>query len=199
MSAVRIRHRLPLRIGDFPKADHTIHLRVSSCCRIVPLAGELIVRIFLSAVGIAISFLVGWILGGASSPPKMAAYFQEILSDSKTTAAIASAIFALASLLVQFLVGSKQAVIGTRQAEAARVSSEAASLTARTAWDRAIAAMRIEWITELKKTISEYHSILMTSKETTASETHRKLSDLGTQLDLLLNVDVPLKGSYGRC
>jgi hypothetical protein len=43
---------------------------------------------------------------------------------------------------------------------------------------------------ELRKTISEYHSILMTRSEWT-DELYLKLSDLGTQLDLLLNVDNP--------
>jgi hypothetical protein len=50
--------------------------------------------------------------------------------------------------------------------------------------------MRIEWVTELRKTISEYHSILMT-KTVLTDDRHQKLSDLGTQLDLLLNIDDP--------
>jgi hypothetical protein len=50
--------------------------------------------------------------------------------------------------------------------------------------------MRIEWISELRKTIAEYHSILMTRSEMT-EDSYLKLSDLGTQLDLLLNADDP--------
>jgi hypothetical protein len=61
--------------------------------------------------------------------------------------------------------------------------------------------MRIEWIGELRKTISEYHSILMTRSEWT-DDGYLKLSDLGTQLDLLLNVDDPAQkaplGCFGQ-
>jgi hypothetical protein len=62
---------------------------------------------------------------------------------------MASAAFALLSLTVQYSIGRKQAVIGTRQAEASRISADAASLTAKNAGDRAIATMRIQWISEL--------------------------------------------------
>lgn len=147
-------------------------------------------RFFVLAAALLVAFVAGQSFGDAVLLEKIKGYFAEALSDPKTSAAIASAAFALLSLAVQYAIGTKQAIIGTRQAEASRISAEAASLTAKNAGDRAIATMRIEWVTELRKTISEYHSILMTRSELT-DETYLKLSDLGTQLDLLLNVDDP--------
>jgi hypothetical protein len=147
-------------------------------------------RYFAFLVALLLAFVAGQSFGNAALLAKVNAYFAEALSDPKTSAAMASAVFALLSLAVQYSIGRKQAVVGTRQAEASRISADAASLTAKNAGDRAIATMRIEWISELRKTISEYHSILMTRSEMT-EESYLKLSDLGTQLDLLLNVDDP--------
>jgi hypothetical protein len=149
-----------------------------------------VLRYFAYGAALLLAFGIGHASGNASLLQKVGAYFADALSDPKTSAAVASAVFALLSLAVQFLVGNKQAIIGTRQAEASRISADAASLTAKNAGDRAIATMRIEWITELRKTISEYHSILMTHSKMT-TDSHLKLSNLGTQLDLLLNVDDP--------
>ena len=147
-------------------------------------------RYFALVAALLLAFVAGQSFGNAALLAKINAYFAEALSDPKTSAAMASAVFALLSLAVQYLIGNKQAIIGTRQAEASRISADAASLTAKNAGDKAIATMRIEWVTELRKTISEYHSILMTRREMT-DDAHLKLSDLGTQLDLLLNVDDP--------
>jgi len=147
-------------------------------------------RYFALVAAFLLAFLAGQSFGNAALLAKINAYFAEALSDPKTSAAMASAAFALLSLAVQYSIGTKQAIIGTRQAEASRVSAEAASLTAKNSGDRAITTMRIEWITELRKTISEYHAILMTRSEMT-DDSYLKLSDLGTQLDLLLNVDDP--------
>jgi hypothetical protein len=147
-------------------------------------------RYFALVAALLLAFLAGQSFGNAALLAKINAYFAEALSDPKTSAAMASAAFALLSLAVQYSIGTKQTIIGTRQAEASRVSAEAASLTAKSSGDRAIATMRIEWITELRKTISEYHAILMTRSEIT-DDSYLKLSDLGTQLDLLLNIDDP--------
>ena len=48
-----------------------------------------------------------------------------------------------------------------------------------------IATMRLQWVQDLRKILSEYHSVLV-SYETTD---YRKVSELGTQLDLMLNLD----------
>jgi hypothetical protein len=150
----------------------------------------MMVRYFAYGAALLLAFAAGYLFRNTTLLLKIDAYFAEALSDPKTSAAMASAVFALLSLAVQYLIGNKQAIIGTRQAEASRISADAASLTAKNAGDRAIATMRIEWITELRKTISEYHSILMTRSEM-MGDSYLKLSDLGTQLDLLLNVDDP--------
>jgi hypothetical protein len=155
-----------------------------------PGLGRSILRYFAFAAGLLLAFVAGQSFGNAVLLVKINAYFAEALSDPKTSAAMASAVFALLSLSIQYVIGKKQAIIGTRQAEASRISADAASLTAKNAGDRAIATMRIEWIAELRKTISEYHSILMTRSKMT-DDSHLKLSDLGTQLDLLLNIDDP--------
>lgn len=48
--------------------------------------------------------------------------------------------------------------------------------------------MRLEWLSDLRTTISEYHSILMTA-QTLNTSTLQKLSQLGTKLDLMLNTN----------
>lgn len=140
------------------------------------------------AIAILVAFAVGLVLGESSAAAKVGAFVSAVFNDSRTAVAVASAIFALLSLLVQLWVGSRQAKIGERQADASRISANAAVLTANNAGNRAIAQMRILWIESLRKTLSEYHSILMSSNEPLSDADERRLSDLGTQLDLMLNV-----------
>lgn len=97
-----------------------------------------------------------------------------------------------ATLIVGFLSSAATLIIGWRQtnvsrlaAEAAKVSADSAQLTATSAGDRAIATMRLAWIEQLRKVLAEYHSILVSYKD----EDYRRVSDLGTQLDLMLNLD----------
>ena len=145
-------------------------------------------RYFAIALALVVAFAFGWTFGNSSAPEKLAIFLNSTFGDSRTAVAIASAIFALLSLLVQFRVGSRQAKIGEHQAEASRISADAAMLTAKNAGNRAIAAMRLSWIESLRKVLSEYHSILMTDFSTSDSD-HRRLSDVGTQLDLMLNLN----------
>ena len=56
------------------------------------------------------------------------AFLANMFSDSRTTAAVLSAIFAFGSLAVQLFVGAKQARIGARQADASLTSANAAML-----------------------------------------------------------------------
>jgi hypothetical protein len=69
----------------------------------------------------------------------------------------------------------------------AKTSAEAARTTARKTGERAIAAFRRQWIDTLRKTLSEYHSILMTAKPPLPAKDDRKVSELGTQIELMLN------------
>jgi hypothetical protein len=118
------------------------------------------------------------------------AFLAETFSDSRTTAAVLSAAFAAGTLGVQFWVGSRQAKIGSRQAEASRISADAAMLTAKSSGNRAVASMRIKWVEDLRAVLSEYHSMLMT-REKCEGEDRRQMSDLGTKLDLMMNLDEP--------
>jgi hypothetical protein len=52
---------------------------------------------------------------------------------------------------------------------------------------RAVGTMRLQWVQDLRKILSEYHSVLVSYK----AEDYRKASELGTQLDLMLNLDEP--------
>nr|WP_166305799.1 hypothetical protein [Bradyrhizobium sp. 2S1]MCK7671756.1 hypothetical protein [Bradyrhizobium sp. 2S1] len=63
-------------------------------------------------------------------------------------------------------------------------------MTAKHAGTRALANVRLEWLQSLRDTLSEYHSILMSWEDDEPAKTdadYRRLSYLGTQLDLLLN------------
>ncbi|CAL74418.1 hypothetical protein BRADO0475 [Bradyrhizobium sp. ORS 278] len=80
-------------------------------------------------------------------------------------------------------------------------------MTARTVGFRELAKVRLDWLKALRDNLSEYHSILMTSEDPdpdlegeAAKEARekdeaddRRLSYLGTQLDLLLNQKKPLQ------
>lgn len=108
-------------------------------------------------------------------------------SGAVVIAAFTTMTVGLIASTVTLCIGWRQATASLRAAEAARKSAEAAELTARASGDRAVATMRLQWVTELRKTTAEYHSILMTSQNLD-DETHRKLSELGTHLDLMLNI-----------
>jgi hypothetical protein len=112
--------------------------------------------------------------------------FFEIIESPPAVAAIVAALLALISGIAGPLV---QLSIGKRQAKAAQTSSDAAMLTAKNAGNREIARLRISWMDKLRDTLAEYHSILMSQKDTETKENTQKLSQLGTQLDLLLNQD----------
>ncbi len=72
-------------------------------------------------------------------------------------------------------------------------------MNARNAGTRALADVRIDWLKDLRDTLSEYHSILMcenpdakgeadpNAREKANAADDRRLSYLGTKLDLLLN------------
>ncbi|WP_316228622.1 hypothetical protein [Bradyrhizobium sp. SZCCHNR1045] len=123
---------------------------------------------------------------------------REVEQNPQAVASIVAALFALVGG-----VGGPLAtlLIGRRQAAAAQTSADAANLTARTVGFRELAKVRLDWLKALRDNLSEYHSILMTSEDPDpdlegeaalrAKEKDeaddRRLSYLGTQLDLLLN------------
>jgi hypothetical protein len=122
------------------------------------------------------------------------------LSDTANTPA---ARIAFVAAILAFLSGvlgpAVQLIIGSLQASASQTSADAAMLTAKTAGAREIAKLRLSWMDTLRKSLTEYHSILMnlSDKTETESEVERqkreadleKLVLLGTELDLMLNQD----------
>jgi hypothetical protein len=114
----------------------------------------------------------------------------EALSQPATVVAVFAALVALLSGVLGPMV---QLIIGWRQTNAARITAEAATSTANKAGDRAIATMRLDWLQRVRETLSEFHSILMTANDPISDEDQRKLSHLGTKIDLLLNLDEPIQ------
>ena len=108
----------------------------------------------------------------------------DVLNSPAALAAILAAIFALLTGISGPVV---QLRIGKRQAAASQTSANAAMLTAQNTGTREIARLRLSWMDKLRDTLSEYHSILMSTEHVDAKA--QKLSELGTQLDLLLNRD----------
>ena len=93
----------------------------------------------------------------------------------------------LSGSTVALIMGWRQGTSARLAAEAAKASAEATNITARAAGDRAIATMRLQWVHDLRKTLAEYHSLLLSYKP----DDYREASKLGTQLDLMLNLDEP--------
>ncbi len=136
-------------------------------------------KIFVASI---LAGLIGFCIGELNVAGKVGQFLGEILSDGKTAVAVVAAATTLLSLTVQLAVG-------TRQAAASQTAANASMLTARNAGTRAISTMRLSWLERLRKTLSEYHSILMTTDEESSESDKRRLSDLGTHLDLMLNQD----------
>ena len=61
-------------------------------------------------------------------------------------------------------------------------------LTAKSSGSRAIASMRIQWVEDLRKVLSEYHSILMSHERVDDLKLRQQVIDLGTRLDLMMNL-----------
>jgi hypothetical protein len=88
-----------------------------------------------------------------------------------------------------FIVGWRQGTSTRIAAQASKISADAALLTANAAGNRAIAAMRLQWLDKLRNVMSEYHSVLVTYDDKDQSPDYRKACELGTQLDLMLNLN----------
>jgi hypothetical protein len=100
-------------------------------------------------------------------------------------AAFVALLVGLTGSAVALIIGWRQGTSSRLAAEAAKASAEAATITARAAGDRAIATIRMQWVHDLRKILSEYHSVLVSYEP----PDYRKVSELGTQLDLMLNLD----------
>jgi hypothetical protein len=107
-----------------------------------------------------------------------------VSQNQAVTAAIITSILALVGTLVGL---AATIVIGRRQVAAAQRNAEAAMLTAQKVGARAIGSLRQQWIDTLRRTLSEYHSILMTAKYPLSKQDDRLVSNLGTQIELMLN------------
>ena len=92
---------------------------------------------------------------------------------------------AFAAVLIAPVV---QIIIGLKQAKSARISAEAALRNSYNTGRHAIANSRQKWIDTLRDTLSEFHSLVMTENEYPyPKEIDRKLSMLGTKIELFLN------------
>jgi hypothetical protein len=143
---------------------------------------------------------IGGLCGGCAFLPEgvnQAKIINDVVASPAALVAIVAAGLAFLSgvlgPLVQFCVGRKQAA-------ASQESADAAMLTAKTTGAREIAKLRMVWMETLRNKLSEYHSILMNFEDDDREVTpemktaeDRKLSELGTHLDLLLDRTEPLQ------
>lgn len=120
-----------------------------------------------------------------------------VVTSPATLVAVLAAVLAFLSGVLGPLV---QGYIGRKQAAASQRSADAAMLSARTAGAREIAKLRMAWMETLRNKLSEYHSILMNFDDDGCEldpkariQEDRKVSELGTHLDLLLDLNDPLQ------
>jgi len=105
--------------------------------------------------------------------------------DAPTISAFAAAAAAFAAATV----AGVQFYIGYRQSRAALIAAKAAMMTAESEGRHTIAAFRQKWIEAVRDTLSEYHSILMSTPDghMMSPEDQKRLAALRTKLQLLLN------------
>jgi hypothetical protein len=144
-----------------------------------------------------ISFMVGYFVAAPLRGGLIVA-LQPILSTPTAAAALIVAALSMTASLLGLLITYQ---LGSKQVEIAKIAADAAMMNAKHAGTRALATVRLEWLKDLRDTLSTYHSILMSpddeapegsdqakakAKEKADKDT-RDLSYLGTKLDLLLN------------
>jgi hypothetical protein len=155
-----------------------------------------------------VALVIGILIGCFEAAPLrggLVAALRTMLTNPLATAALIAAAIALLVGLLGFIgtwrqvnVAKDAAHAAKISAEAAKTSADAAMMNANYAGTRALASVRIDWLNALRDTLSEYHSILMSTdakvdekakvraEEKTAAD-KRQLSYFGTKLDLLLN------------
>jgi hypothetical protein len=156
---------------------------------------------FVVLIGaLSVGFVAGYFVAAPLRGGLIAA-LQAILITPVAAAALVAAgvafIGGLVSPIVTYKIGSNQAKIAKASADAMKTSADTAMVTAKSAGTRTLANAHLEWLKALRDTLSEYHSILMepsydpAAKDAKAKEKRRvderRLSYLGTQLDLLLD------------
>jgi hypothetical protein len=118
----------------------------------------------------------------APGPKSVWGVVETILETPATAAAIFAAALAFISGVlgpwVQRSIARGQIAVAQQAAQASQTAADASMLTARNVGNREIARLR--------DVLSEYHAILMNDQAPDA-QTHRRLLQLGTELDLLLN------------
>lgn len=157
-------------------------------------------KIPLIVVFLLVGFSVGYIIAEPLRGGLVTA-LQPILANPIATTALITAMIALLVGLLGFIGNWRQVNVAKIAAESAKTSADAAMMSAKYAGTRALANVRITWLETLRDTLSEYHSILMNLEseheyatdqaralaKKKQDEDNRKLSYLGTKLDLLLN------------
>jgi hypothetical protein len=170
-----------------------------------------VIKVFVVALpsilaGFAVGFFVAEPLRGG-----LISALQGALTSPATVVALIAALLAFVSgvggPIVTYLIGIRQAEAAKTSAEAAKTSSEAAANTAAAAGSRAFANVRLQWLQSVRETLAEYHSILMSAEDDDPNATEeakakalqkaegdsRRISYLGTQLDLLLDTKKKLQ------
>jgi len=152
----------------------------------------------VSVTAAVISFIAGYFIAAPLRGGLIAA-LQPILITPTAAAALIVAAFSIIVSLLSLVVTYS---MGSRQIETAKIAADAAMMNAKHAGTRALANVRLEWLNDLRDTLSKYHSILMSPEDAApdegddeakakakekADKDSRDLSYLGTKLDLLLN------------
>jgi hypothetical protein len=152
---------------------------------------------FLTIAGVTV---FGGLCAGCAIVPTgadQARIINDVLNSPAALVAIFAAMLAFLSGVLGPLVAGH---VGRKQAAASQRSADAVMLIARTAGARELAKLRMAWMEALRNKLSEYHSVLVNFKDddrttdpVTKIEEDRKLSELVTHLDLLLNQHDPLQ------
>jgi hypothetical protein len=154
-------------------------------------------KIAILAMATVISFIVGYFVAAPLRGGLIVA-LQPVLSTPTAAVALIVAALSMIASVLSLLTTYK---LGSKQVEIAKIAADAAMMNAKHAGTRALANVRLEWLKDLRDTLSTYHSILMSPEEEApegddqakakakekADKDTRDLSYLGTKLDLLLN------------
>jgi hypothetical protein len=144
---------------------------------------------FLTIAGVTV---FGGLCTGCAMVPNgvdQARITNDVLNSPAALVAVLAAMLAFLGGVLSPLVAGH---VGRKLVAASQRSADAAMLIARTAGAREIAKLRMAWMETLRNKLSEYHSVLTTDPETKTQE-DRKLSELGSHLDLLLSRNDPLQ------
>jgi hypothetical protein len=154
-------------------------------------------KVAVSALAAVISFIAGYFVAAPLRGGLIVALQPILTTPTAAAALIVAALSMIASLFSLFITYQ----LGSKQVETAKIAADASMMNAKHAGTRALANVRLEWLKDLRDTLSTYHSILMSPEDEApegddqakakakekADKDTRDLSYLGTKLDLLLN------------